>query len=345
MKKRFSANSQTPQRIVDAATAGITIIDYDETRFEEKEIGAIEDLAVYRGTPTVTWISFRSLPALDVLRTIGDLFGLHPLSVEDIVNTDQRPKLEDLVDYLYTAVKTFRFAGKGDRVITTQVSLVITRQVVLSFEEEGSDVFEPIREKLRKYKGRIRKMGTDYLAYRLLDAVVDSYFDILERIGNRLESLEERAMTNPSPDVLKSIHLLRTETVTLFRSVWPLREVVGALTKEEFPMIKKANATYFRDVYDHTIQIIETLETDRDMISDMLDIYSSNMSNKMNEIMKVLTIIATIFMPMTFLAGVYGMNFKYFPELEWRWAYALFWIAAIVIAVLMIAYFRRKKWF
>lgn len=345
MKRKSTASRQPPQRIEEGAPSQITIIDYDETQFEEREIVDIDDLAAYRATPMVTWISFRGLPTPDVLRKIGQLFDLHPLSLEDIANTDQRPKLEDLVEYLYTAVKTFRFEGKGDRIITTQVSLVITRQVVLSFEEGDGDVFEPIREKLRKYKGRIRKMGTDYLAYRLLDAVVDSYFAILERIGNKLEALEERAMTNPTPDVLKAIHLLRTETVTLFRSVWPLREVVGALTKEEFPMIKKANAAYFRDVYDHTVQIIETLETDRDMISDMLDIYSSNVSNKMNEIMKVLTIIATIFMPMTFLAGVYGMNFKYFPELEWPWAYALFWVAAIAIAVLMIAYFRRKKWF
>ena len=345
MKTKAHADRATPQDDTRAGLPRITVIDYDETYFEETEALHIEDLAAYRVTPTVTWISFRRLPAPDDLRKLGEIFGLHPLSVEDILNTGQRPKLEDLIDYVYAAVKTFHFEEKSSKIVTSQVSLVITKQVVLSFEERDGEVFESIREKLRKYKGRIRKMGTDYLAYRLLDAVVDSYFGILEKIEDKLEFLEERVLANPTPDVLKAIHSLRIETTTLVRSVWPLREVVGALTKEEFPMIKKANVTYFRDIYDHTIQIIETLETNREMISDMLDIYVSNVSNRMNEIMKVLTIIATIFMPMTFLAGVYGMNFKYFPELEWRWAYTGFWVIVVVIGVLMMAYFRRKKWF
>jgi magnesium transporter len=322
----------------------ITVIDYDEKYFDEKEIERIEDLAVYRLTPTVTWINVRGLPTSDVLANLGEIFGIHPLTIEDILNTGQRSKLEDLVDYIYAAVKTFHFNEKSNRIRTNQVSLVITRQVVLSFEEEDGEVFEPIMEKLRKYKGRIRKMGTDYLAYRLLDAVVDSYFGIVEKIGDSLEHLEDRVLANPTPVVLKAIHSLRMETTTLLRSVWPLREVVGALTHDEFPIIKKNNVAYFRDVYDHTVQIIEAMETNRDIISSMLDIYLSGVSNRMNEIMKVLTIISTIFMPMTFLAGVYGMNFKYFPELEYRWAYLAFWVVVGAIAVLMILFFRRKKW-
>lgn len=322
----------------------VTVIDYDEKYFDEKEIERIEDLAAYRLTPTVTWINFHGLPTSDVLNKLGEIFGIHPLTIADILNTGQRTKLEDLVDYIYAAVKTFHFQEKSSKILTDQVSLVITRQVVLSFEEEDGGVFEPIREKLRKYKGRIRKMGTDYLAYRLLDAVVDSCFVMVEKIGDNLEYLEEKVVANPTPDVLKAIHSLRIETTTLLRSVWPLREVIGTLTHDEFPMIKKDNVAYFRDIYDHTVQIIETMETNRDIISSLLDIYLSSVSNRMNEIMKVLTIIATIFMPMTFLAGVYGMNFKYFPELEWRWAYTVFWVAVVVIALLMIFYFRRKKW-
>jgi magnesium transporter len=322
----------------------ITVIDYDEKYFDEKEIERVEDLAAYRLAPTVTWINFRGLPALDVLANLGEIFGLHPLTIEDILNTGQRPKLEDLVDYVYVAVKTFRLHKKSNKILTGQVSLVISSRAVLSFEEEDGGVFEPIREKLRKYKGRIRKMGTDYLAYRLLDAVVDSCFGMVERIGDNLEYLEERVMAAPSPAVLKAVHSLRRETTTLLRSVWPLREVVGSLARNEFSMIRKDNVAYFRDIYDHTVQIIETMETNRDIFSSMLDIYVSSVSNRMNEIMKVLTIISTIFMPMTFLAGVYGMNFKYFPELEWRWAYTAFWVLVAAIAVLMILFFRRKKW-
>jgi magnesium transporter len=345
MKKKPDADHDIPQNNTHARPTRITVIDYDEKYFEEKEIGQIEDLAAYRMTQTVTWINFCGLPAADVLDRLAELFGIHPLTVEDILNTGQRPKLEDLVHYIYAAVKTVGLREMSNKILTTQVSLVITKQVVLSFEERDGEIFESIREKLRKYKGRIRKMGTDYLAYRLLDAIVDGYFGILEKIGDNIESLEERVVTNPTPDVLKAIHSLRIETTTFFKSVWPLREVVGALTRDEFPMLRKDNVAYFRDIYDHTVQIIETMETNRDIISSMLDIYVSSISNRMNEIMKVLTIISTIFMPMTFLAGVYGMNFKYFPELGYRWAYLAFWVVVGVIAVLMILYFRRKKWF
>jgi magnesium transporter len=301
-------------------------------------------LLPYRDTPTVTWINVRGPSGPDLLDRLGDLFELHPLTIEDIRNTDQRPKLEDLVDYVYIAVKVFDYHKESDKVETEQISIVIARNVVLSFEEDSDRFFEPIREKLRKYKGRIRKMGTDYLAYRLLDAVVDSYFLVLEKLGEKLEALEDDVVTDPNPRVLRAIHALRIEMTLLYRSVWPLREVVGALTRDEFPVITRATGTYFRDVYDHAIQIIETMEMDRDMISGMLEIYVSSISNRMNEIMKVLTVIATFFIPMTFFAGVYGMNFKYFPELEWRWGYAAFWIFVVAMAAFMLFYFRRRKW-
>jgi magnesium transporter len=224
------------------------------------------------------------------------------------------------------------------------VSLVIGKHYVLSFDEGRGQVFEPVREKLRKYKGRIRKMGSDYLVYRLLDAVVDTYFALLEKLGEKLESLEERVVTDPTPEVMREIHALRIDMTVFYRSVWPLREVVGALTRDDLPVIRKATEAYFRDVYDHTVQIIETMETDRDMVSGMLDIYVSSVSNKMNEIMKVLTVIATIFIPMTFLAGVWGMNFRYMPELDLHWAYPAFWGLMIAVAVFMLIYFRRRKW-
>jgi magnesium transporter len=324
----------------------MSVINYDETTFDEKDVSEVEELTPYLAMPGVTWINVRGLSDQVLINKLGDLFKLHPLTVEDILNSGQRPKMEDMVDYVFLSAKMFRNGGKvaGRGVAIEQVSVVIGKTFLLSFEEDHDELFEPVREKLRKYKGRIRRMGTDYLAYRLLAAVVDGYFVILESLGERLESLEERVVSTPNPDVLRAIHALRIEMTLLYRSVWPLREVVGGLTREELPLIRKSTETYFRDVYDHTIQIIETMETDRDMISGMLDIYVSSISNRMNEIMKVLTVIATIFIPMTFLAGVWGMNFRHMPELEWWWSYPAFWLLIVAVAVFMLLYFRRKKW-
>jgi magnesium transporter len=322
----------------------ITVIDYDELNFEEREIGDVQDLAPYRETATVSWINVCGLSDVAVLNRIGDLFKLHPLTIEDILNTSQRPKMEDMVDYVFLSMKVFRHKAGDGQVMNRQVAIVIGKNCLLSFEEGDDPLFEPVREKLRKYKGRIRRMGTDYLAYRLLGAVVDGYFVVLEKHAEKLEFLEEMVVANPKPEVLRAIHALRMEMTLIYRFVWPLREVVGALTREELPVIKKNTETYFRDIYSHTIQIIETMETDRDMISGMLDIYVSSMSNKMNEIMKVLTVIGTIFIPMTFFAGVWGMNFKYMPEIGWHWSYALFWLLMVAIAIFMLLYFRRKKW-
>ena len=327
-----------------AMATRITVIDYDEVNFDEREVEEVEELAPYRETPTVTWINVRGLADIETINRIGDVFSLHPLTVEDIINTRQRPKLEDMVDYVFLSVKEFCYQEKGDRVTTEQVSIVLGKNFLLSFEEGNDAPFEPVREKLRKYKGRIRKMGTGYLGYRLLDAIVDGYFVILERLGEKVEGLQEKVVTEPNPQVLRTIQTLRTEMARFYRSVWPLREVVGALTRDDLPRIGKETVTYFRDVYDHTVQIIETMETDRDMISGMLDIYVSSVSNKMNEVMKVLTIIATIFIPMTFFAGVYGMNFKHMPEYDQAWAYPAFWLLMVAIAVFMLLLFRRKKW-
>ncbi len=324
----------------------ISVINYDEKRFEEKDAESADDLASYLGSPGVTWINVRGLSDQAAIARIGDLFKLHPLTVEDILSSSQRPKMEDMVDYVFVSAKLLRLrkAGMGGGVSIEQVSLVIGKKFVLSFRKDNDQLFEPIREKLRKYKGKIRKMGTDYLAYRLLGTVIDGYFTVLEALGEKIESLEDKVVSDPNPRVLRAVHSLRMEMAVLYRSVWPLREVVGSLTREELPVIREATGTYFRDLYDHTIQIIETMETDREMISDMLDIYVSSMSNRMNEIMKVLTMIATVFIPMTFLAGVWGMNFKYMPELGKSWAYPVFWLLMLVIVVFMLLYFRKKKW-
>jgi len=269
---------------------------------------------------------------------------LHPLILEDIVNTEQRPKMEDFEQYIFVVLKMLQYNEKEDEIIAEQVSLILGSNFVISFQETEGDIFDPIRDRIRNSKGRIRKMGADYLAYALLDAVVDNYFTILEKIGEKIETVEEELVANPIPETLQIIHTMKREMIFLRKSVWPLREVVGGLQRAESALIQESTGIYLRDVYDHTIQVIDTIETFRDMISGMLDIYMSSVSNKMNEVMKVLTIFAAIFIPLTFIAGIYGMNFQYMPELEWQLGYFAVLLIMLLVAVSLLVYFRKKKW-
>jgi magnesium transporter len=323
----------------------IRVIDYDEASIDEKELATIDECFPFRDTPTVTWINIDGLHEVDVIQKIGDRFGLHPLVLEDIVNTGQRPKMEDSENYLFFVVKMLTYDDEEGVVKSEQFSLVLGPHYVISFQEKVGDIFEPIRERLRKGRGRIRKMGPDYLLYALIDAIVDNYFVALEKIAEEIESLEDKIMIDPTADLLQTIHSLKRELILLRKSVWPLREAISALERGESSLVQEKTAIYLRDVYDHTIQVVDTIETFRDMVSGMLDVYLSSISNRMNEVMKVLTIIATIFIPITFLAGIYGMNFKNMPELEWAWGYPLVWCIIFVVALIMVLYFRRKKWF
>jgi magnesium transporter len=322
----------------------ITLIDYDATHFQEKVIEAVEESFPFKEEPTVTWINIDGLHEVGVIESLGKHFGLHPLILEDIVHTGQRPKMEDFEEYLFTVLNMLRYDQEDDQVKAEQVSLVVGPNYVLSFQERPGDVFDGVRERLRKGKGRIRKAGSDYLAYALLDAVVDEYFLILETIGEKIEVVEEELLTNSTRETLQNIHDMKREMIFFRKQVWPLRELVNGLSKGESSLICESTGIYLRDVYDHTIQIIDTIESFRDMLSGMLDIYLSTISNKMNEVMKVLTIMATIFIPLTFLAGIYGMNFKYMPELEWRWGYFMVWGVMVVIGVSLVGYFKRKRW-
>jgi magnesium transporter len=326
-------------------TPRVTIIDYDAENFLEKEARVVEDCFEFRDTATVTWINIDGVHDPAVIEKLGGRFGLHPLILEDIMNTDQRPKLEDLGDMLYAVLRMIDFDGKARKVTTEQLSLVVGSNFVLTFQEEPGDMFDPVRERIRKGKGRIRKQGPDYLAYAILDAVVDQYFVVLEKLGERIETLEEELISEPGTSTLHEIHALKREMLFLRKSVWPVRELIAGLERAESPLIKESTGIFLRDVYDHTIQVIDNVETFRDMLSNMLETYLSSVSNRMNEVMKVLTIIATIFIPLTFIAGVYGMNFKHMPELEWRWGYALIWGIMIVAGGAMVLYFKRKKWF
>ena len=322
----------------------ITVIDYDADNIFEKEVETVEECFRFRETSTVTWINIDGVHDAGIVEKLGTYFGLHPLILEDIMNTSQRPKTEDLGDSLYVVLKMIEYGADCPDVITEQMSLVFGKNFVLTFQERPGDTFDPVRERIRKGKGRIRKMGPDYLAYALIDSVVDDYFIVLERMGEQIELLEDELVADPKKTTLNEIHALKRQMIFLRKSAWPMRELISRLERAESPLIQKTTGIFLRDVYDHTIQIIDNIETFRDMLSGMLDMYLSSVSNRMNEVMKVLTIIGTIFIPLTFLVGVYGMNFKFMPELDWRGGYFLVWGVMIAVVVFLVAYFRRKKW-
>ena len=322
----------------------ITLIDYDENRVEEKTDLTVEECLPFKVLPTVTWVNVTGVHDISTIEEFGKAFDIHPLVLEDIVHTGQRPKMEDLGEYLFIVLKMLQPGKTEGDFDAEQVSLILGSNFVLSFQEKEGDVFNTIRERIKKGKGRIRKTGSDYLAYTLLDAIVDNYFIILENVGERIETMQEEVLANPDPSILKVIQDTKRNMIFLRKSVWPLRETISNMERVESPLVGDAVGPYLRDVYDHTIQVIDTVETFRDIISGTLDIYLSSLSNKMNEVMKVLTIIATIFIPLTFIAGVYGMNFKYMHELEWEWGYLTIWIVMLVLGCLMLIGFRRKKW-
>jgi magnesium transporter len=323
----------------------ITLMDYDETHFQDREIKTLDESLPFKDQSTVTWVDIEGIHQVTMLGKLGERFGLHPLVVEDILNMEERPKIEDFGDYILIILKIPYHCDNGSNGIEIeQISLVLGLNFVVSFQEREGDVFRSIREQIRNNKGRIRKLGADFLAYALVDSIVDTYFTVLEKFGESMEALEEEVLTDPLPETSQTIHNLKRKIILLRKSVWPFREIVVVLEKGESPLIQDSTKIFLSDVYDHTIEVIETVEIFRDMLSSTLDIYLSSVSNKMNEVMKVLTIIATIFIPLTFITGIYGMNFKYMPELVWRWGYPMVWLVMIGIGVAMLMYFRKKKW-
>ncbi len=320
----------------------IELIDYSEKEFHEKHVDKIEDCLPFKDKKSVTWININGVHDKELNEKVGKLFNLHFLTVRDISNTSRRPKVEQFDDYLYLVLKMF-YLKKG-KLVTEQVSLMLGQNFVISFQERKGDVFNQIREDIKASKGKIRTSGADYLIYSLVSALVDNYFIILENFGDRIENLQERLVKNPSSNILQTIHEIKREVMFLRRSIWPLREVVNEVGRDGMPLITKALVPYLRDLYDHTIQAIDIAESFRDSLSDMLDIYLSSVSNKTNEIMKVLTMFSTIFIPLTFIAGIYGMNFKNMPELSWKWGYPVSLMVMGGIMVFMLIYFKRKKW-
>jgi magnesium transporter len=323
----------------------IDLIEYNAATFTEEHLNGLTACLSFQNKDTITWLNIEGLHDTELMSRIGSCFSLHPLVLEDVMSTDQRPKYEDYGEHIYIVVRMFRYDTQSMQIKAEQVSIILSQKYVLTFQEGfAGDVFDPVRMRLREDKGRLRKMGADYLAYMLLDAIVDHYFIVLDHLDERIELLETELTTNPTRKTLRMIHALRRESLYLRRAVWPLREVVNSFIRGDSPFVTDTTRIYLKDVYDHTIHAIDTLETYREILSGILDIYLSSMSNRLNEIMKVLTIIATIFMPLTFLAGVYGMNFKYMPELQWQWGYPVLWLIMLGIAALMLLIFKRKKW-
>jgi magnesium transporter len=327
-----------------ARPTNIAIIDYDQDHLEQVE-SADESLVIKeKASPRMTWFKVEGFSQLEAISRLGEIFSLHPLVLEDIVNTNQRPKVEEYDDYLFLVMQAIRFNKENSSVESEQVSLVLGREWLVSFQEGGQDLFGGVLERLERGRGRIRKLGVDYLAYVLMDAVVDHYFVALEEIGETVEKLEEELLGNPTEATMHHLHHLKRQSLLFRKAIWPLREVASWLSREDVSLVHSDIHPFLRDLYDHSIQVIDQVETLRDLLSGLLDIYLSSVSNRMNEVMKVLTIIATIFIPLTFLAGLYGMNFKFMPELEWKWGYPLVLLIMLVSLVGMLYYFRRKKW-
>ncbi|MBW6480621.1 MAG: magnesium/cobalt transporter CorA [Bacteroidales bacterium] len=322
----------------------IDIMDFNPTELKEFRTDNPEDLLPLKDNTEISWIDIKGVHNTELISQIGEHFQIHPLVLEDILNTRQRPKIDFYDDYIFAVMKMISWNDKNKSIETEQISLIIGQNYVLSFQEKEDDIFDPLRERIRKGKGRIRNMGSDYLAYAMLDITVDNYFLVLEGIGEHMELLEEKLLRNPDKDILKEIYVFKRENLLLRKAVWPLRELISQFERSDISLIKKKTRPFLRDLYDHTIQVIDTVETNRDMTAGLLELYLSTMSNKTNEVMKVLTIIATIFIPLTFIVGIYGMNFDNMPELQWPWAYFAVMGIMGLIAILMLWYFRRKKW-
>jgi len=305
----------------------------------------VEEALTRGGKNTVLWVDVDGLHETGILEDIGSRFGLHPLALEDVAHANQRPKADDFEDYLLIVLRMIRHDETSNSIVSEQVSLVLGPDYVFSFQEAAGDVFDPVRERIRQGKGRSRGLGADYLADILMDSIVDNYYVVLDKIGERIEALEEPVVSDPSPEILREIHGLKHDLVYMRKYVTPLRELIGGLARGESKLVAEETTLFLRDVYDHTIHVVESVEAFRDMLSGLQDLYLSSVSNRMNQVMKVLTIVGTIFVPLTFLAGVYGMNFEYMPELGWRWSYPIFWLVAAGIGAGMIGFFWRSRWF
>jgi magnesium transporter len=322
----------------------ISVIKYDNENFEEYEIQSINEVFNNNEESKITWVNIEGLRVVDVIEAIGNSFDIHPLVLEDILNTHQRQKFEDYENFLFVVLKALIPSSEDFSVEHEQLSMIVMSNIILTFKEKQDDLFDPLRHRLSNSKGRIRCLGSDYLAYAICDAIVDQYILTIDSMVDTIESTEDELLADPTRDTLFSIQNLRRELIFIRKNVLPIREVISEIQRSESLLLNQSTQIYFRDVYDHSLRVIESLDSYRELLNGLLEIYLSSISNKMNETMKVLTVFASIFIPLTFIAGIYGMNFEYMPELKWKWAYPALWIVFVIIPFVLLIYFKKKKW-
>lgn len=323
----------------------ITLLEYGEAFHREREVTTLEEIMPLSPEAAVTWVNLDGVHQVEVVEKLGTAFGLHPLLLEDVVNTSQRPKAEDFGQYLYVVLRMLIPDAGDNGFASEQVSIVWGDRWVITFQEaQTGDVFDSIRQRIRENKGPIRTLRPDYLAYSLIDMIVDIYFVIVEKVGDAVEALEDQMVEASDRSAIRRLHRLRRQLITLRRSIWPVREAISFVQRCGSALVQPTTLLHLRDVYDHTIQVVDTLETYRDFLAGMLELHLTTVSYRLNEVMKVLTIIGTIFIPLTWVVGIYGMNFDYMPELRWRWGYPAIMAAMAAVAGGMLWYFRRKRW-
>jgi len=322
----------------------VTMLDYDEHKVVEKDLVRVDDCIPFKDAQTVTWINVDSVTEPGLLENFGRVMGFHTLMLEDILHIDQRPKFEDYGDYIYIVVKMLDYDVNKGEIETEQLSLILGPNYLISLQERSGDFFDPLRERIRKSLGRVRKLGADFLAYAILDIIVDHYFVVLEKLGEKIEQLEDIVITDPRENTARAVHAVRREMIFVRKSVWPLREVVTGMQRSESDLIRESNAAYFRDLQDHIMQVTDGVDTFRDLLNGMLDSYYSTITTRTNSVVKVLTLFSAIFMPLTFITGIFGMNFRNFPELEWHYGFQGSLILMVIVIVSMVAIFKWKKW-
>ncbi|MCM2302729.1 MAG: magnesium/cobalt transporter CorA [Flavobacteriaceae bacterium] len=328
-----------------ASKVRITAIDYTESLYNESEFQDISNCFPFKETSSTSWINIDGIHNTEIIEALGNHFGHHPLLMEDILNTLSRPKLEEYDDYVFLNLKMLGIGKDQNAIISEQVSLILGKNYVISFQEQPGDIFDSIRVRIRESKGNIRKRKADYLFYRLIDTVVDHYFFIIEHLSERIEKLEDIILVTQSTHILHQIQDLKTQLIQIRKAISPLREAVSLLQKDEVKLIHKNTLQYFRDVYQNLIQVSESIDIYREMTKNLMDLYQSGINNRMNQVMQVLTVIATIFIPLTFIVGIYGMNFDNMPELHWKYGYFIIWGIMVTVVLFMLKYFKRKKWF
>ena len=322
----------------------ISLIDYSKDRIEEQPIGSADELKPYQARDTVTWVNIEGLADVKLIESVGQLFNIHPLVLEDILNTHQRPKFEDHDDHLFIVLKRLSTDKTTSDLRQEQISILMLHNFVITFREARDELFGTLTQRLKNGKGRIRGLGSDYLTYVILDTAIDQNFILLDTLDETVDVIEDTLLTKPTKETLAQIHRIRRDLVKIRRTVVPTRELLSAILRSETALINEKMHIYYKDVHDHALRISEAIESHREVLSGLLDLYISSISNAMNEIMKILTVFASIFIPLTFVAGIYGMNFEYMPELKWKWAYPILWVVLVTIAVVLLVYFRRKKW-